>query len=38
MSDSIFSVSYDWYIRIRMYCNANTIGYSSITYALNGEV
>lgn len=38
MTDSVYSVSYDWLIRVRMFCNANTIAYSSTTYALNGEV
>jgi hypothetical protein len=38
MSDSVYSVSSDWYLRVRLYCTSNTIYFTSITYSLNGEI
>ena len=38
LDDSIYSPSYEWYIRMRFYPNANTLSYVSSTYNLNGEL
>ena len=36
MDDSLYASS--WYIRMRFYPNANTLSYTSTTYAKNGEI
>ena len=38
MDDNYYSTSYNWYIRMRFYPNANTLSYVSTTYAKNGEI
>lgn len=36
VSDSIFSTSYAWYVRVRLYANANNFYYTSYVYNFNG--
>lgn len=38
MDNNLYSVSYNWIIRMRFYPNANNLIYTSTTYASNGEV
>ena len=38
MDDNVYSTSYRWYVRMRFFPNANTLSYTSTTYAANGEV
>ena len=38
MDDNVYSTSYKWIIRMRYYPNANTLSYTSVTYAANGEI
>lgn len=38
MNDNIYSTTYGWYIRMRMYPNGVTLSYVSTTYAKNGEI
>jgi dipeptidase len=38
MDDSTYSSSRSWYIRMRFQPNANTMSYTSTTYAANGEI
>lgn len=38
MDDASYNPSYHWKVRIRFYPNANTLSYTSTTYAANGEV
>ena len=38
MKDNSYSTSNVWYIRMRFYPNANTVSYTSTTYASNGQV
>jgi len=36
LSDSTYSVSYDWYLRVRLYVNSNYFYFTSYVYNYNG--